>query len=135
MMQFAATVPDNTQPGQTIRIRCQRRQDDKDSKIEVMVNVPKGLKAGDSFMFEVPAETSASKSSVGRIDGIRGKLENLRRQYEELVLAIAVGYVFSWFFFVDIVYSSLQLQSILPPFSSFIHCLFFKQLGWSLEFR
>jgi hypothetical protein len=45
-MQFRVTVPDNAQPEMMIRIRCP-------DGTETMVNIPKGLRPGDTFVFEL----------------------------------------------------------------------------------
>ena len=101
IMLFIVTVPNTAQPGETIRVRCPQQNETNlpNSTIEVVVEIPKGLRPGDSFVFDLPPETSptalASKSTSkgGAIEGIRGKFEDLARQHEELILAIGVGYV------------------------------------------
>mmetsp|Transcript_41304 Transcript_41304/g.98906 ORF Transcript_41304/g.98906 Transcript_41304/m.98906 type:complete len:135 (+) Transcript_41304:263-667(+) len=100
-MLFNVTAPNTAQPGQTIRIRCPRQNETNlsNSTIEVMVEIPTGLRPGDSFVFELPPETSPTESSSkstskgGVVEGIRGKFEDLARQHEEVVLAVGVGLV------------------------------------------
>ena len=52
-MQFRVVVPDNVKPGQLIRIRCP-------DGAEGEVKVPKGLKSGDGFIFEMPPSLPSS---------------------------------------------------------------------------
>ena len=97
-MLFRVTVPNTAESGETVRIRCPR-QNSSDSNIEVMVEIPKGLKAGDSFMFELPPETSPtelpmkSTTKGGIVEGIRGRFDNLTRQHEEVIFAVWLGLV------------------------------------------
>ena len=97
-MLFSVTVPNTAESGENMRIRCPR-QNSSNSNIEVMVEIPKGLKPGDSFMFELPPERSstelASKSTLkgSAVEGIRGKFEDFTRQHEEVIFAVWLGLV------------------------------------------
>lgn len=53
-IQFRVIIPANVKPGQMLRIRCP-------DGTEGDVRVPKGLKPGNSFIFEMPAEALLNK--------------------------------------------------------------------------
>ena len=53
-IQFRVVIPANVKPGQMLRIRCP-------DGTEGDVRVPKGLKPGNSFIFEMPADALINK--------------------------------------------------------------------------
>ena len=56
-MQFRVVIPSHVKAGQLIRIRCP-------DGTEGDVKVPKGLKSGDSFIFEMPEKKSHASNSA-----------------------------------------------------------------------
>jgi hypothetical protein len=81
-MQFRVSIPDHVKAGQTIRIRCPDGS-------EGNVKVPKGLKGGDSFIFEMPKTqlTKATKSSFLDRD-----IANLYDFLTALVFGVGIGF-------------------------------------------
>jgi len=63
-MKFRVVIPPHVSAGQTIRIRC------PDGTVGD-VKVPKGLKPGDSFIFEMPTEAMASNKSKSAGDPLK----------------------------------------------------------------
>ena len=55
-VQFRVIIPSNVKPGQMLRIRCP-------DGTEGDVRVPKGLKPGNSFIFEMPAGAFSKRSA------------------------------------------------------------------------
>mmetsp|Transcript_26535 Transcript_26535/g.44295 ORF Transcript_26535/g.44295 Transcript_26535/m.44295 type:complete len:177 (+) Transcript_26535:154-684(+) len=58
-MQFRVTIPAHVKAGQVIRIRCP-------DGTEGDVKVPKGLRSGDSFVFEMPETGFSNNSNSGK---------------------------------------------------------------------
>mmetsp|Transcript_15452 Transcript_15452/g.21522 ORF Transcript_15452/g.21522 Transcript_15452/m.21522 type:complete len:116 (+) Transcript_15452:106-453(+) len=71
-MQFRVVIPPHVSAGQTIRIRC------PDGTVGD-VKVPKGLKPGDSFIFEMPTEALASHKSKQDSSSATTKFSSSRR--------------------------------------------------------
>lgn len=71
MIQFRATIPHNiTQPGQPLRVRLPDSVTG-DAVVDVVVEIPKGLRAGDSFVFELEPDEVAevvAKQQLGQTD-------------------------------------------------------------------
>jgi hypothetical protein len=81
-MQFRVSIPDHVKAGQTIRIRCPDGS-------EGDVKVPKGLKGGDSFIFEMPKAQltkGATKSSF-----LDREIANLHDFLTALVVGVGIG--------------------------------------------
>jgi hypothetical protein len=80
-MQFRVSIPDYVKAGQTIRIRCP-------DGMEGDIKVPKGLKGGDTFIFEMPQSqlTKPTKSSFLDRD-----IANLYDLVTALIFGVGVG--------------------------------------------
>jgi hypothetical protein len=79
-MQFRVVIPSNVKEGQTIRIRCP-------DGAEGDVRVPKGLKSGDSFVFEMPdGDSNALRPSENK-----GFLDREIVNLQDFATALAVG--------------------------------------------
>lgn len=77
-MQFRVVVPSHVKAGQLIRIRCP-------DGTEGDVKVPKGIKSGDSFVFEMPdAEVTKPSEAKGFLDR---EIVNI----QDFMMALAVG--------------------------------------------
>eukprot|EP00980_Cylindrotheca_fusiformis_P011817 scaffold2816_cov121-Cylindrotheca_fusiformis.AAC.33 len=93
-MQFRVAIPESVKEGQTIRIRCP-------DGTEASVKVPKGLKPGDSFVFELSVdqltnpeallETLNGQSIEPKVAKRKGFLERDIVNIHDLLLALAVG--------------------------------------------
>ena len=77
-MQFRVVIPSNVKENQIIRIRCP-------DGTEGDVKVPKGLKSGDSFVFEMP-DTETERPSE-----IKGFLDREIVNIQDLMVALVVG--------------------------------------------
>jgi|Transcript_10084 hypothetical protein len=78
MVHFKVTIPPHAKSGQTIRIRCP-------DGTEGDVKLPKGLKGGDSFMFEIP------KKSSNRISFLDREIASLHDFIVALGLGVLIG--------------------------------------------
>lgn len=77
-MQFRVVVPSHVKSGHVIRIRCP-------DGTEGDVKVPKGLRSGDTFVFEMPdAETTKPNEAKGFLDR---EIVNI----QDFMMALAVG--------------------------------------------
>jgi hypothetical protein len=93
-MHFRVTIPEHVKSGQTIRISCP-------DGTEANVKVPKGLKTGDSFIFELPTEQlNDPKSLLDSIkqkggsavqDGKKGFMDSDIRNVQDFLVAISMG--------------------------------------------
>jgi hypothetical protein len=63
-MQFRVVIPDKCKPGQTIRIHCP-------DGTEANIKIPKGVKPGDSFIFELAADQLQNPKAL--LDSIKQK--------------------------------------------------------------
>lgn len=75
-MQFRVTIPSHIKSGQVIRIRCP-------DGTEGDVKVPTGLRSGDSFVFEMPDNSTTPE--------IRGFLDREIVNLQDFVMALGVG--------------------------------------------
>ena len=91
-MQFRVSIPAHVKAGQVIRIRCPDGS-------EGDVKVPKGLKGGDSFIFEMPTgnkkkkSVSSSKSSSNNTKRNATFLDREIASFHDFFMALAVGVV------------------------------------------
>lgn len=92
-MQFRVVIPNHVKAGQTIRIRCP-------DGTEGDVKVPKGLKQGDSFIFEMPDEDLSSTTcrlmektppKELSIKGGKGFLDREIVDLQDFAMALGVG--------------------------------------------
>lgn len=77
-MQFRVAIPEHVKAGQTIRIRCPDGS-------EGDVKVPKGLKGGDTFIFEMPKTTSIKNSFLDR------EIATLNDFFMALAVGVVIG--------------------------------------------
>jgi hypothetical protein len=124
-MQFRVTIPENVKAGQNIRIRCP-------DGTEASVEVPKGLKSGDSFIFELSVdeltnpeallETLKEKSQVTKPTKRKGFLERDILNINDLLLALAVGLIIGFGiifgFVLGILYATRNEPNETPPVTS-----------------
>jgi hypothetical protein len=92
-MQFRVVIPENVKSGQTIRIACP-------DGTEADVKVPKGLKSGESFIFEMsvdqlknPQQMLDSLQEESNVGGTtrKGFLNRDIANTSDFLLALAVG--------------------------------------------
>jgi len=77
-MQFRVVIPSQVKDGQIIRIRCP-------DGTEGDVKIPKGLKSGDSFVFEMPEAESERPAEI------KGFLDREIVNLQDFMMALAVG--------------------------------------------
>lgn len=77
-MQFRVVIPSNVKENQIIRIRCP-------DGTEGDVKVPKGLKSGDSFVFEMPDAESERPTEI------KGFLDREIVNMQDFIMALVVG--------------------------------------------
>lgn len=88
-MQFRVSIPTHVKAGQVIRIRCPDGS-------EGDVKVPKGLKGGDSFIFEMPTSgnNNKKKKSLSKSSNKRNSfLDREIASFHDFFMALAVGVV------------------------------------------
>lgn len=95
-MQFRVVIPAHVKAGQLIRIRCP-------DGTEGDVTVPRGLKSGDSFVFEMPEtetvgndnagtrSTGNSDTSVPRVAKSSSFLDREIINFQDFILALGIG--------------------------------------------
>ena len=79
-MQFRVSIPPHVESGQTIRIRCP-------DGTEGDVKVPKGLKGGDSFIFEMPKQPTSKKHKV------QSFLDQEISRVNDFIMALTMGVI------------------------------------------
>lgn len=82
-MQFRVSIPPHVKSGQSIRIRCP-------DGTEGDVKVPKGLKGGDSFIFEMPKQTTKASS---KIQSLQNLLDQDISTLNDFAVAVAIGVI------------------------------------------
>jgi hypothetical protein len=83
-MQFRVSLPEHVKAGQTIRIRCP-------DGLEGDVKVPRGLKGGDSFIFEMP-KTELSKGQHTKSAFLDLEVASLHDFLTALVVGVVIGF-------------------------------------------
>lgn len=83
-MQFRVVVPSNVKPGQMLRIRCP-------DGTEGDVRVPKGLKPGNSFIFEMPTEEKTSKPLLSRPSFFDREIMDKQDFLNALAVGLCIG--------------------------------------------
>ena len=73
-MHFRVTIPEHVKSGQTIRISCP-------DGTEANVKVPKGLKTGDSFIFEISTDQLNDPKSL--MESIKKKKDTTKKGFME----------------------------------------------------
>jgi len=90
-MQFRVSIPPHVKSGQTIRIRCPDGSEGE-------VKVPKGLKGGDSFIFEMP------KNSTKDITFLDREIASWNDFFMALMVGVLIGMSIIMGFLVGILY-------------------------------
>lgn len=83
-MQFRVSLPEHVKAGQTIRIRCP-------DGLEGDVKVPKGLKGGDSFIFEMP-KAELTKSTTNKSSFFDREIASLHDFLTALAFGVGIGF-------------------------------------------
>jgi len=95
-MQFRVVVPEHAKPGRAIRISCP-------DGTEADVHIPKGLKTGDSFVFEMSVDQlknprqmldslqEAPGGIAGDVIAKKGFLDREIANVQDFALAVGVG--------------------------------------------
>ncbi len=91
-MKFRVLIPNNVKPGQAIRIACP-------DGTESTVPVPKGLKPGDSFIFELSVDQLKNPEQMLHLmhDEMtpgqrRGFLNRDVTNFQDFIVALSVGF-------------------------------------------
>lgn len=82
-MQFRVSLPEHVKAGQTIRIRCP-------DGLEGDVKVPRGLKGGDSFIFEMPKTELTKGPTKSALFDL--EIASLHDFLTALVVGVGIGF-------------------------------------------
>jgi hypothetical protein len=122
-MQFRVVIPDHVKAGQTIRIHCP-------DGTEANVKVPKGLKTGDSFIFEMSVDQlnnpqalldSLKEKTIGgktasssTVDKKKGFLDREIVNLQDFALALSVGLIIGLGIVIGFLFGILYVTKGIP---------------------
>jgi Na+-transporting methylmalonyl-CoA/oxaloacetate decarboxylase gamma subunit len=116
IMQFRVVIPDHVKAGQTIRVHCP-------DGTEANVKVPKGMKTGDSFIFEMSVDQlnnpEALLETIKKRDAEKGFLDREIVNAQDFLLALCVGLIIGmgivFGFLIGILWATQGVAAAMDP--------------------
>lgn len=118
-MQFRAVIPDEVKPGERIRMKC------PDGTVADVI-VPAGLKAGETFVFELPVDQLKSPQKLldfmqeeSSIFGSMGFMSRNIYGIRDVILALIMGVIITYWtvlgFFAGVLYATREMLIATKP--------------------